>query len=141
MSNTLRQISGSIGTSLITTIFTNRSSAHFAQYTDRMDTTNPAFMDSFNQLVHRIAESAHLPLASAQAQAASVLAGQAQVDATVMGINDAFFWTSIISVVGLLLSVFLRDVRKDKDTAISVRKEVTGTEVIMLPAAGQTRQI
>lgn len=91
MSNTLRQISGSIGTSWITTIFTNRSTFHFASYTNRMDTTNPAFMDSFNSLVHKIADSSHLPLEQAQVQAISQLAGQAQMHSTVMGINDAFF--------------------------------------------------
>ncbi|MGG1597756.1 DHA2 family efflux MFS transporter permease subunit [Paenibacillus naphthalenovorans] len=138
MSNTLRQISGSIGTSWITTIFTNRSTFHFASYTNRMDTTNPAFMDSFNSLVHKIADSSHLPLEQAQVQAISQLAGQAQMHSTVMGINDAFFWTSIISAAALLLCVFLKDVRKDKKTA--EREEAASTEVIMLPAPGQTRQ-
>lgn len=138
MSNTLRQISGSIGTSLITTIFTNRSTSHFASYTDQMDTTNAGFMDSFNTLVHKIADSAHLPLAQAQSQAVSQLAGQAKLQSTVMGINDAFFWTSIISAVALVLSVFLRDVRKDKE--VKGREEITSTEVIMLPGPGQTRQ-
>ncbi|MCZ8516443.1 DHA2 family efflux MFS transporter permease subunit [Paenibacillus filicis] len=138
MSNALRQISGSIGTSLITTIFTNRSTVHFAGFTDKMDTTDPTFMDSFNALVHRIMDSAQLPLAQAQSQAVSALAGQAKLQSTVMGINDAFFWTTIISVFGLVLSVFLRDVRKDKNRAGEAPVPVE-PEVIMLPAPGSTR--
>ncbi|MFB0843976.1 DHA2 family efflux MFS transporter permease subunit [Paenibacillus oleatilyticus] len=141
MSNTLRQISGSIGTSLITTIFTNRSTAHYAAFADRMDTTDPTFMDSFNALVNRIATAAHLPLTEAKTQAAAALAGQAKLQSTVMGINDAFFWTTIISVVGLGLSVFLRDVRKDKPKRSLLAPEETGarsTEVILLPSPEQT---
>ncbi|WP_439652543.1 DHA2 family efflux MFS transporter permease subunit [Paenibacillus ehimensis] len=142
MSNTLRQISGSIGTSLITTIFTNRSTVHYDAFADRMDTTDPAFMDSFNALVNRIAASAHLPLAEAKTQAVMTLAGQAKLQSTVMGINDAFFWTTIISVVGLGLSVFLRDVRKDKPKRSLHSPEETSarTEVILLPSPGQTAQ-
>lgn len=143
MSNTLRQISGSIGTSLITTIFTNRSTVHYAAFTDRMDTTDPTFMDSFSVLVNRIAAAAHLPLSEAKTQAAAALAGQAKLQATVIGINDAFFWTTIISVVGLGLSVFLRDVRKDKPKRTLHSPEETNartTEVILLPSPGQTAQ-
>lgn len=137
MSNTLRQISGSLGTSLVTTIFTMRTNAHYAAYADRMNAQDPGFMDSFRSLVQSMAASGHMPMAEAQARAVATLAGQAQLHSTVTGINDAFFWTSIISAAGLALSVFLRDVRKDPKVA--VRKAEPGGEAILLPAASQTR--
>ncbi|MCP3775101.1 hypothetical protein NLX71_17655 [Paenibacillus sp. MZ04-78.2] len=71
--------------------------AHYAAFTDRMDTTDPTFVDSFNALVNRIATAAHLPLTEAKTQAAAALAGQAKLQATVMGINDAFFWPGACS--------------------------------------------
>ncbi|MES9802691.1 MFS transporter, partial [Priestia megaterium] len=42
----------------------------------------------------------------------TTLAGKVQAQATVQGINDAFYWTVIIAIIGLILSFFLRDVRK-----------------------------
>lgn len=35
-------------------------------------------------------------------------------DLNVMGINDVFMWVILFCVVGLILSIFLCDVRKDK---------------------------
>lgn len=131
MSNTLRQVSGSIGTSVITTIFTTRSTFHGAAYADRMDTTNPAFMQSFSELVNKVAAELHIPLAQAKTQAVTMLAGQVKMESTVQGINDAFFWATMISVAGLILSFFLRDVRKDKDR---LAKKERKTEMLMLPA-------
>ncbi|WP_433946205.1 DHA2 family efflux MFS transporter permease subunit [Paenibacillus sp. SN-8-1] len=134
MSNTLRQVSGSIGTSVITTIFTTRTTFHGAAYADRMDTTNPTFMQSFSELVNKIATELHIPLAQAKTQAVTMLAGQVKMEATVQGINDAFFWATIISVAGLFLSFFLRDVRKDKDRLAKKERK----ETLMLPAPKET---
>lgn len=134
MSNTLRQVSGSIGTSVITTIFTTRTTFHGAAYADRMDTTNPTFMQSFGELVHKIATELHIPLAQAKTQAVTMLAGQVKMESTVQGINDAFFWATIISVAGLVLSFFLRDVRKDKDRLAKKERK----ETLMLPAPKET---
>ncbi|WP_068616678.1 DHA2 family efflux MFS transporter permease subunit [Paenibacillus tuaregi] len=136
MSNTLRQVSGSIGTSVITTIFTTRSTFHGAAMTDRMDTTNPTFMQSFGELVNRIATELHIPLAQAKTQAVTMLAGQVKMESTVQGINDAFYWATIISVAGLVLSFFLRDVRKDKDRL--AKKKLKNGEMLMLPAPKET---
>ncbi|MNK39432.1 Multidrug export protein EmrB [compost metagenome] len=134
MSNTLRQVSGSIGTSVITTIFTTRTTFHGAAYADRMDTTNPTFMQSFGELVNKIASELHIPVAQAKTQAVTMLAGHVKMEATVQGINDAFFWATLISVAGLVLSFFLRDVRKDKDRLAKKERK----ETLMLPAPKET---
>ncbi|MNQ97212.1 hypothetical protein D3C85_1128480 [compost metagenome] len=134
MSNTLRQVSGSIGTSVITTIFTTRTTFHGAAYADRMDTTNPTFMQSFGELVNKIATELHIPVAQAKTQAVTMLAGHVKMEATVQGINDAFFWATLISVAGLVLSFFLRDVRKDKDRLAKKERK----ETLMLPAPKET---
>jgi DHA2 family multidrug resistance protein len=125
-------VSGSIGTSIITTIFTSRANFHYSAYADKMDTTNAAFMKSFGALVRRIAETAHMSLPQAQTQAVVTLATQAKLESTVQGINDAFIWTTWISAAGLILSIFLRDVRKDKRSKQAVRQP--DPDVLMLPA-------
>lgn len=59
MSNTLRQISGSIGTSLITTIYTNRTTFHYSNMADQTNTADPFFMNSFHGCVECDASYGH----------------------------------------------------------------------------------
>ncbi|WP_026693176.1 hypothetical protein [Peribacillus kribbensis] len=59
----------------------------------------------------------HLPAAQAQQTAVQLMAKKANMQATVSGINDAFYWAAAICIAGIVLSFFLRDVRKDKKAA------------------------
>ncbi|PZE21110.1 DHA2 family efflux MFS transporter permease subunit [Paenibacillus xerothermodurans] len=137
MSNTLRQVAGSIGTSLVTTIYTSRTTFHAAGMSDQMVTSDPNFMQSFQSFVQSIAQAGHMTLDQARQYAMSVLAGQTQLHANVLGINDAFYWATAFCIAGILLSLFLRDVRKDKvHTA-----EITKKEVLPLPAATQHTRV
>jgi len=132
MTNTLRQVSGSIGISLMTTIFTNRTTYHVGEMSSSMNTSDPFFMSNFEAFVQKIAATLHVSQSEAQQQALSTLAGKVQMQSLVHGINDAFFWATIIAAIGLVLSLFLRDVRKDK--VVPVEQEEPQQEVRMLPA-------
>ncbi|MFP3886893.1 DHA2 family efflux MFS transporter permease subunit [Priestia filamentosa] len=132
MSNTLRQVSGSIGISLVTTIFTNRTTFHLGALTENMNTSNTGFMQSFHELTVKIASAMHVPMEQAQQTAVKQVYANASEHATVMGINDAFFWATGIAVIGLILSFFLRDVRKDPQTKEAI--EPVQEETKMLPA-------
>lgn len=133
MANTLRQISGSIGISLITTIFSNRTTFHLSEMEGSMNTSDPFFMSTFHDFVQKIAMTMHIPLPQAQQTAIQTLFGKASQQSAIFGINDAFIWSTIISAIGLVLSLFLRDVRKDK-----VQEEAVpppqNEEVLLLPA-------
>ncbi|WP_062238814.1 DHA2 family efflux MFS transporter permease subunit [Fictibacillus sp. FJAT-27399] len=133
MSNTLRQVSGSIGISLITTIFTNRTTFHMNEMEGAMNTADPFFMTSFHDFVQKVAVSLHLPVSQAQQQAVQILFGKASQQSSINGINDAFIIATVISAIGLVLSLFLRDVRKDKvrEAAAPVPQK---EEVLLLPA-------
>ncbi|MDN4075075.1 DHA2 family efflux MFS transporter permease subunit [Fictibacillus terranigra] len=133
MSNTLRQVSGSIGISLITTIFTNRTTFHMNEMEGSMNTADPFFMASFHEFVQKVAVTLHLPVSQAQHQAVTILFGKASQQSSINGINDAFIIATVISAIGLVLSLFLRDVRKDKvrEAAAPVPQK---DEILLLPA-------
>ncbi|MGG1572444.1 DHA2 family efflux MFS transporter permease subunit [Fictibacillus sp. NRS-1165] len=133
MSNTLRQVSGSIGISLITTIFTNRTTFHMNEMEGSMNTADPFFMASFHEFVQKVAVTLHLPVSQAQQQAVTILFGKASQQSSINGINDAFIIATVISAIGLVLSLFLRDVRKDKvrEAAAPVPQK---DEILLLPA-------
>ncbi|MED3878943.1 DHA2 family efflux MFS transporter permease subunit [Priestia megaterium] len=134
MSNTLRQVSGSIGISLMTTIFTNRTTYHVNEMSSSMNTSDPFFMNNFQVFVQKIAQTLHLSQTEAQKQALTTLAGKVQAQATVQGINDAFYWTVIIAIIGLILSFFLRDVRKDPVVEVEETEKEKTDDIRMLPA-------
>ncbi|MGG3642860.1 DHA2 family efflux MFS transporter permease subunit [Bacillus gobiensis] len=135
MANTLRQISGSIGISLITTAYTNRTSFHYSVIADQTNTADPSFMHSFQSYVQSIAGHLHIPLDQAKQIVYSSLLKQANVEANVMGINDAFFLTAFICGIGVVLALFLRDVRKDH-----LRKKAHKKNVKMLPAPKEVKE-
>ena len=62
----------------------------------------------------RFCPSCRLAGGTAQSLMTSTLYGQAAQHASVLGINDAFVWATVFAFIGLILSFFLRDVRKDK---------------------------
>jgi EmrB/QacA subfamily drug resistance transporter len=124
MSNTIRQIAGSLGISIFTTIFSNRTTFHVGKMSEHMNMLDPTFSQSFHSLTQSVAGSTGMPAAQAQQTAASLLAGQMSQQATVMGINDAFFWATIVTIVGLVLSFFLRDVRKDTQIELGSERKL-----------------
>lgn len=113
MSNTMRQISGSIGISLFTSIFTNRSYFHFTNIAEQMNPTNSLFYQAFQSLVHKTAWLTGISPSQAEDMVIKMLYGQANQQAAVSGINDAFLWATFVTIIGLVLSLFLRDVRKE----------------------------
>jgi DHA2 family multidrug resistance protein len=114
MSNTVRQIAGSIGISLMTTIFSNRTTFHIGKLSEGANLIDPSFSQTFASYVQSLASATGLPLSRAKQMLEMILYEQANQQAAVMGINDAFFWSMVIALVGMILSFFLRDVRRDK---------------------------
>ncbi|MCI3988018.1 MFS transporter, partial [Bacillus vallismortis] len=64
--NTLRQISGSIGTSLITTIYTNRTTFHYSQIADKTSTADPNFLHAFQNAVSNLMVNMNVPYETAK---------------------------------------------------------------------------
>jgi MFS family permease len=114
MSNTLKQVTGAIGTSFVTTIYTTRASFHGTALGTEMSTSDPGFVQNFQTIVQSIMTSMNQTSEQAQETALSLISSQIQGQANVMGINDAFFWATGFAIAGIVLSLFLRDVRKDK---------------------------
>ncbi|MGF7088852.1 EmrB/QacA subfamily drug resistance transporter [Kroppenstedtia sanguinis] len=113
MSNTIRQMAGSMGTALLTTIYTNRMGAHLAHRSEEMNLFNSGFAQSFQEGAAKLSEAMGVPLAQAQELFSSMLFGEASKQAAVSGINDAFVWAVAFICIGFVLCLFVRDVRKD----------------------------
>ncbi|ADF39005.1 multidrug resistance protein [Priestia megaterium DSM 319] len=94
LSNTIRQVAGSIGTAILVTITTQQTTEHLSNYTNTLTTNNDFFSSQLSQL----GNSGIVSLYDAKAIKTS----------TIDGINDAFLFATLLGLVALLLSFFLR---------------------------------
>ncbi|MNK48045.1 Multidrug export protein EmrB [compost metagenome] len=108
MSNTVRQIAGSIGTALLVTVMTTKTTVHLADYGNAVTTNNPSVTDQIGNLSQTLAAAGGLPPEAAQGTALQVVYGLASRESAIHGINDAFVIATWIAVIGLVLSLFLR---------------------------------
>ncbi len=106
--NTMRQLSGSIGTAILVTVMTTQTTQHLSAFGEELDKTNPVVQDHMRELASQY---------GGQEGAMKVLLQFVNKLATVEGINDAFIVATIFSVIALILCLFLQSNKKAKATA------------------------
>ncbi|MFC0216568.1 DHA2 family efflux MFS transporter permease subunit [Paenibacillus chartarius] len=114
MSNTMRQIAGSIGTALLITVMTTRTTIHMGDYANMISAANPQIVSSFQELAGTLAGAAGLPAQAGQTLALQAVYGVAMKESTIKGINDAFLVATLFALIGLVLSFFIGRVKRDK---------------------------
>ncbi|GEO25983.1 multidrug resistance protein [Alicyclobacillus acidoterrestris] len=110
--NTVRMVAGSLGTSLLTTVMTDRTNTHYNQYINTVTATNPQLANSMHTLVQGFAGELGGSIQTAQAYATYVLYGQTQKLAGVQGVDDAYLVAAALALLALVLSLFLRRNKK-----------------------------
>jgi len=131
MSNTIRQIAGSIGTALLVTVMTTRSTVHMGDYANAITTSSSQIVSAFQELSGSLATMTGTPLPAAQALAIQTLYGKAMQESTIKGINDAFLVATLFALIALFLSFFIS--RPEKQTTEVVRKPLSEQQKSIRP--------
>ena len=97
LSNTVRQLSGSIGIAILTTVFQHRQVFHTARLSESINLTSPAVVAAQNTLSSLASKSGFLM------QIYSQLVKKAAVE----GINDALLVSTFICLAGVPLAFFI----------------------------------
>lgn len=92
ISNTIRQVAGAVGTSLLVTVMSDRTKSHLQDM---------------------------IPTAATK----GLTQGQLIKEATIQGINDAYFVIVGIGIIGLLLSLFIKKVKQASEIESKVQME------------------
>ncbi|MEK4360518.1 DHA2 family efflux MFS transporter permease subunit [Paenibacillus sp. FSL M7-1455] len=116
MSNTMRQVAGSIGTALLVTVMSTRTTIHVEQSAELYTPNNPFLTENLAAVSQNISAAAGVPAETGYALALQSVIGVVTEKATIEGINDAFIVATWIAVIALVLSFFLRRARKGKRT-------------------------
>jgi len=99
LSNFMRTLAGSIGTSITTTLWTNRESLHHAQLTESVNPYNPNAQEMYNQLQG---------LGMSQEQASGYLAREITNQGLIISANEIFWISAGVFLVLLGLVWFAR---------------------------------
>lgn len=114
MSNTIRQVAGSIGTALLVTVMTQQSTNHMSDFSNLVSKTDPMLMSRLQAMGGSIAKSVGLSEQAGQSIGVQALFGQALQQSTIKGINDAFYIATILALIALVLSFFLKTPKEIK---------------------------
>ncbi|GFZ77537.1 MFS transporter [Paenibacillus marchantiophytorum] len=112
MSNTLRQVAGSLGTALLVTVMSSRADFHLGNKSSTFTSTNPFTLSELSRLGNGIAAMAHIPVAAGTKLVSTLLYATSVKDSTINGINDAFLIATGITAVALILSFFISRVKQ-----------------------------
>ncbi|MDC3413519.1 DHA2 family efflux MFS transporter permease subunit [Aquibacillus sp. 3ASR75-11] len=108
MTNTTRQVAGSIGIAFLVTVMSNRTDTHFADYSNELTSANPGFMAQLQDLGQKLTASAGLSPQVGQESAIQMIYGLVMKQSVIDGLNDAFLVATFITLVALFLAFFLR---------------------------------
>ncbi|WP_217972467.1 DHA2 family efflux MFS transporter permease subunit [Staphylococcus xylosus] len=99
LSNTLRQLAGSIGTALLVTVMTTQSTQYAAGYAQDLDKTNPFLKDRLQEMAQAM---------GGEQMATSQILEFVQKLASINGVNSAFLIATALSALAFILSLFLK---------------------------------
>jgi len=114
ITNTLRQIAGSVGVAIFATLLTSRVNFHMQIFGNALQSGAQEFKNVSYGLANYIQSSGNSSPALAMKQGQALLVGNVSKQAYIAGIDDDFLLAAIITLIGFIPTVILRTRRKDQ---------------------------
>jgi DHA2 family multidrug resistance protein len=107
MFNMMRNLGGSIGTALCSTIVTQREQFHSERIGEHISYSEPMVREWLTQAAHTLQHAGATSWTSYQ-QSLQLLSEKIRLEANVMAFNDAFAFIALVMLFGLLQCIFLK---------------------------------
>lgn len=111
--NTVRQIGGSLGVAVLTTLLTSRTNFHAQVYGQAVDATSQTLHNVSQNMAYHIQQQAGSSLSTALTQAQSVLIQHINNQAFIQGVCDDFLIAAIVTFCGFIPIFVLRTKKKN----------------------------
>ncbi|MEI8085593.1 MAG: DHA2 family efflux MFS transporter permease subunit [Paludibacter sp.] len=112
ITNTVRQIGGSLGVALLSTVLTTRVNYHAQMYGGSVQAGSQAFQSATHNMAYYIQQHGGGSLATALKQAQSLVMANVSSQAFIQGVDDDFLIAAGISLIGVIPILFLRSKKK-----------------------------
>jgi MFS transporter, DHA2 family, multidrug resistance protein len=120
ISNTVRQIGGSLGVAVLSTLLTSRVNYHSQIFGGAIESNSPSFQNTIRNLTMYIQHNAGSSFAVATKQSQSVLISHVRSQAYIQGINDDFLIAAGITAVSFIPILLMHNKKKLAKVANSV---------------------
>jgi MFS transporter, DHA2 family, multidrug resistance protein len=108
ITNTIRQIAGSIGVALFTTLLTSRINFHMQTFGNAIQSGTQEFRNTISNLSYYIQAHGGSTMSTAIKQGQSLMISNVSKQAYIQGIDDNFLIAALITVIGLIPTIILR---------------------------------
>jgi len=112
ISNTVRQVGGSLGVALLSTILTSRVNFHAQMFGGAVQSGSHEFQSVTRHMAYFIQQHAGGSFSTALKQGQSLLMSNVNTQAFIQGVNDDFLIAALISFIGFLPILFLKSKKK-----------------------------
>jgi drug resistance transporter, EmrB/QacA subfamily len=110
--NTVRQVGGSIGVALLSTLLTARVSFHSQMYGEAIQSTSQTFQSVTKNMAYFIQQHGGGSFGTALKQGQSILMSNIGTQAFIQGVNDDFLIAACISILGFIPILLLKSKKK-----------------------------
>ncbi|MCX6258481.1 MAG: DHA2 family efflux MFS transporter permease subunit [Bacteroidia bacterium] len=114
ITNTIRQIAGSIGVAIFTTLLTSRVIYHAQMFGNAIQAGTQEFKNVMTHLAYFMQAQGGSSMATAMKQGQSILFSNINKQAYIQGIDDDFLLAAIITVLAFIPTVILRYKKKQE---------------------------
>ncbi len=117
--NTVRQVGGSLGVALLSTILTARVNFHSQMFGGAVQSGSQAFQNTTHHMAYFIQQHGGGSFATALRQSQGILMGNVSTQAFIEGINDDFLIAALISLIGFIPILLLKSKKKSMNAAMA----------------------
>jgi len=129
ISNTVRQIGGSLGVALLSTVLTARVNFHAQMYGGAVQSSSQVFQSATRNMAYYIQQHGGGSFTTAMKQGQSLLMGNVSSQAFIQGVDDDFLLAALISLIGFIPIILLKSKKKTQQSH-STTGEKTHLEII-----------
>ena len=115
ISNTIRQIAGSMGVALLSTVLTSRVNFHAQVYGGAIQSGSQVFQNTTRNIATYIQHNAGSSYTTALKQSQSIIMSNVSSQAFIQGINDDFLLAAGITMLGFIPILMLKSKKKAQE--------------------------
>lgn len=108
LSNTVRQLGGSLGVAILATVLSGRVNYHSQMYEQSIEPKSQVYINVSNNLTHNIMHNAGSSYSAAIKQGQYAIVSNVSKQAYIEGIDDDFLIAAFITIIGGIPVFFLR---------------------------------